>query len=110
MILKIACQCRRRRRHGFDPSVRKIPWRRKWQPTPVFLPGKSHGQRSLAGCIPWGHKESDMTEHTHAHALKILKMYWIRDAGGFFDLKSLQAIVHHVEKGRRMPLGEFIIP
>ena len=38
-----ACQCRRRKRHGFDPWVRKIPWRRKWQPTPVFLPGKSHG-------------------------------------------------------------------
>ena len=36
--------------------VRKIPWRRKWQPTPIFLPGKSHGQRSLAGYSPWGHK------------------------------------------------------
>ena len=46
---------------GFDPWVRKIPWRRKWQPTPVFLPGKSQGQRSLAGYSPWGHKESDTT-------------------------------------------------
>ena len=44
------------RRAGFDPWVGKIPWRRKWQHTPVFLPGKSHGQRSLAGCSPWGHK------------------------------------------------------
>ena len=47
------------------------PWRRKWQPTPVFLPGKSHGQRGLAGYSSWGHKESDMTEqlsmHTHKH-------------------------------------------
>ena len=42
--------------------VRKIPWRRKWQPTPVFLSGKPHEQRSLARCSPWGHKESDMTE------------------------------------------------
>ena len=42
--------------------VGKISWRRKWQPTPVFLPGKSHGQRSLAGYNPWGHKESDTTE------------------------------------------------
>ena len=42
--------------------VGKIPWRRKWLPTPVFLPGKSHGQRSLAGYSPWGLKESDMTE------------------------------------------------
>ena len=58
-----ACQCRRHKRLGFDPWVRKIPWRRKWQPTPVFLPGKSHGQRSLEGYIPWGHKESDTTEH-----------------------------------------------
>ena len=41
---------------GFDPWVRKIPWRRKWQPTPVFLPGKSHGQRNLVGYSPWGHK------------------------------------------------------
>ena len=44
--------------------VRKIPWRRKWQPTPVFVPGKSYGQRSLVGYSPWGRKESDMTEHT----------------------------------------------
>ena len=49
-------------RPGFDPWVRKIPWRRKWQPTPVFLPGDSHGQRSLVGYSPWGHKESDKTE------------------------------------------------
>ena len=46
----------------FDPQVRKIPWRRAWQPTPVFLPGESHGQRSLAGYSPWGRKQSDMTE------------------------------------------------
>ena len=43
-------------RCGFSPWGRKIPWRRKWQPTPVFLPGKSHGQRSLADYSPWGHK------------------------------------------------------
>ena len=42
-----ACQCRSCRRHGFDPRGRKIPWRRKWQPTPLCLPGESHGQRSL---------------------------------------------------------------
>ena len=40
----------------FDPWVWKIPWRRKWKPTPIFLPGKSHGQRSLEGCSPWSHK------------------------------------------------------
>ena len=47
---------------GFDPWVRKIPWGRKWLPTPVFLPGESHGPRSLAGYSPWGCEESDMTE------------------------------------------------
>ena len=52
------CQCGRL---GFNPCVRKIPWRRKWQPTPVFLPGEFHGQRSLVGYSPWGHKESDKT-------------------------------------------------
>ena len=46
----------------FDPWVGKIPWRRKWQPTPVFLLGESQGQRSLAGYSPRGPKESDMTE------------------------------------------------
>ena len=51
----------------FDPWVRKIRWRRKWQPTPVLLPGKSHGWRSLIGYSPWCHKESDMTEQLHFH-------------------------------------------
>ena len=51
------CQCKRRKRGRFDPWVRKIPWRRKWQPTPVFLPGgESHGQRSLGSYGPWGRK------------------------------------------------------
>ena len=53
-----ACQCRRHKRYWFDPWVRKIPWKRAWQPTPVSLPGAFHGQRTLA----WGCKELDMTE------------------------------------------------
>ena len=53
-----ACQCRRHRRCGFDHCVGKIPWKRKWQPTLVFLPGKFHGQRSLADYSPRGCKES----------------------------------------------------
>ena len=69
------CQCRRHKRHRFDPWIRKIPWWRAWQPTPVFLIGKFHGQRSLGGYSPWGCKESDTTKqlsmHTHA-AWKIL--------------------------------------
>ena len=47
---------------GFDPWVRKVRWRRRWQPAPAFLPGKSHAWRSLAGHSPWGRKESDTTE------------------------------------------------
>ena len=58
-----ASQCRRRKRRGFDPWISKIPWRRKWQPTPEFLPGKSHRQKTLAGFGPWDHKESDIAEH-----------------------------------------------
>ena len=58
------CQCRRHKGCGFDPCVGKIPWRRAWQPTPVFLPGESHGQRSLAGYSPWGRKELDTAEVT----------------------------------------------
>ena len=50
------CHCRRCRRHGFDPWVGKIPWHRKWQPTPVFLPGEFHGQKSLVGYSPQGRK------------------------------------------------------
>ena len=58
----ICLQCRR---PGLDPWIRKIPWRRKWQPNPVLLPGKSHGWRRLIGYSPWGHKESDTTEQLH---------------------------------------------
>ena len=60
-----ACQCRRHRRHGFNPWIRKIPWSRKWRSIPVFLPGEFYGQRSPVGFSPWGCKESDMIEHPH---------------------------------------------
>ena len=59
------------RRPGFDPWVGKIPWRGKWQPIPVFLPGKSHGQWSMVGYCPWGRKESDMTERLHFASLPL---------------------------------------
>ena len=61
-----ACQ---RRRCGFNPWVGKITWRRDWQPAPVFLPGKSHGETSLADCSPWSHRESDTTEQLSTWAL-----------------------------------------
>ena len=74
-----AYQCRTHRRCRFDPWVRKIPWRRKWQPTSVFLHGKSQGQRSLVGYSSWGHKESDTTEGpttTNNQLWTIVIMYW----------------------------------
>ena len=68
-----APQCKR---CGFNPWVRKIPWRRKWQPTPVFLPGKSHRKRYLVCYSPWSHKDLDMTEPTHTHTHLIFKTFW----------------------------------
>ena len=66
---KSTCQCRRFKRHGFDPWVGKMPWSRKWQPTPLFLPGKSHGQRSLADYSPGRCRVRHdwATEYTHVH-------------------------------------------
>ena len=67
---------KKKERDTFDPWLRKIPWRRKWQPTPVLLPGKFRGQRSLVGYSTWVHKESDTTErtqtHTHTYVQNIL--------------------------------------
>ena len=66
-------QCRKHRRHRFDPWVGKIPWRKNWQPTPVYLPGESHGQRSLVIYSSRGCKESDTTEQlsdwAHMHTI-----------------------------------------
>ena len=72
-MVRICLQCRRLKRHRFNPWVRKILWSRKWQPTPVFLPGKFHGQRSLAGYNAWGHKKLDMTEHACMHIYYLRK-------------------------------------
>ena len=66
------------KKHRFDPWVGKIPWRRAWKPTPVFLSGESHRQRSLVGYRPQGRKESDTTEVTactHAYISEIAKFF-----------------------------------
>ena len=75
----ISCQFRRCRRHGFDPWVGKFPWSRKWQPIPVFLPGKFHEQRSLAGYSPWSHKELDTADRLtlSLHFLLTLKLHLV---------------------------------
>ena len=67
-----ACQCRRCKRRRFDPWVRKVPWRRKWQPTLVFSPWKSHGQRSLWDRVQgvarsWTQQSNYAQQHTHTH-------------------------------------------
>ena len=67
-------QCGRPR---FNPWVGKILWRRKWQPTPVLLPGKSFGQRSMVGYSPRGHKESDTTERLHFTSLHYQYVYFL---------------------------------
>ena len=67
------CQCRRHKTCGFDLWVGKIAWRRAWQPTPVFLPGESHGQRTLVGYSPKSHKTQTLLKwlSTHMHELTI---------------------------------------
>ena len=69
---KPACQCRKCKRPGFDPWVGKIPWRRECQPTPIFLPGEFHGQRSLAGYSPRGYKELDTTERLSMQYIRFI--------------------------------------
>ena len=80
---ELACQCRRHKRRGFNPRVRKIPWSREWQPTLIFLLRKFHGQWSLVGYSPWGLEEWDTTElahthtHTHTHTMLCITFPWL---------------------------------
>ena len=69
-------QRRKCKGRGFNAWVGKIPWRRAWQPTPVFLPGESHGQRSLARYGPWGCKELDTTEVTYHMCIINIYVYY----------------------------------
>ena len=83
----------------FDPWVGKIPWRRKWQPTPVFLPGESHGRRSVVGYRPRDRQESDTTERLHFHFKKAMaphsstlawKIPWTEEPGGLQSMGLLR--------------------
>ena len=85
------CNARERlqyRRPRFDPWVRKIPWRRKWQPTSVFLPGKFHEQRRLAGYSPWGHKSRTWLS---------AKPRKCTESGGQYSILSLHTIFQYTE-------------
>ena len=71
MVKNLLANVRTHRRCRFDSWIRKIPWRTKWQPPPVFLPGESHVQRSLVGYSPQGLKESDATEQARMHTTSL---------------------------------------
>ena len=110
-----ACQCRRCKRCRFDPWVGKMPCSRKWQVTAVFLPGKSHGQRSLVGYCPWGHKELDMTERACTHTRYIyvhIVHLWLCQHHSMWDLSSLTrdwTCVHGVPWTLRWVLNHWTI-
>ena len=113
-----ACQCRRCMKCGFDPWVWKIPWKRIWYLPPVFLPGKFHEQRSLAGYSSWGHNESDMTNTMHAHThvcvcvfiyIHIIHIYmglpwWLREV--VKNPPTMQQMVGSVTGSGRSPGGQ----
>ena len=88
---KICLQCRR---PGFDPWVGKIPWRRKWQCSPVLLPGKFHGQRSLVSYNPWGPKESDTTEQLTPTYSHLMRSYSILFLGQTIKVQRDQILMH----------------
>ena len=77
-------------RPGFSSCIGRIPWRRKWQPTPVFLPGEAHGQERLAGYSPRGHKESDTAKRlTHRSLLKVCDVPGTRLRSGDVAYKTM---------------------
>ena len=82
-----------------ETRVGKIPWRRKWQPTPVFMLGKSHGMRSLGGYSPWGHKESDTTERLQLSSALVLRYQMHRREQSYRDLVLLRLIFLFEGKG-----------
>ena len=88
---KICLQCRRLE---FDPWVRKIPWRREWLPTPIFLPGESHKQRSLAGYSPWCCKEFDMTKQLTLRIFKTIRSNILNEYSFVFSPECLKCKVN----------------
>ena len=99
LVAQIVSIYLQRMRPVFDPWVEEIPWRREWQPTPVCWPGESHGQRSLEGNSPWGHKQSDRPEQLTFHFSMpslVLTLLW-GEIGDLMTsisaLKMLQLIV-----------------
>ena len=100
--------CRRCRRPRFDPWVGRIPCRRAWQPTLAFLPGESHGQRSLAGYSLWGRKESDSTEHTIRERLENLlvatKQGYLKEMSLLFNTLS-RLVITFLPRSKRFSIS-----
>ena len=90
------------RRCGFDPLIRKILWRRKWQPTPVFLLEESHGQSSLMGYSPWGRKELDSTEWPSPHSTLVQEQNSIYTL--FFGALNFTFTTRHIHNRALFPL------
>ena len=80
------CQCRRSKRHGFSPWIGKIPWRRAWQSTPVFLPGEYQGQRRLVGYSPYHCKQLDTTKQLSTHTQFLMLESSVNHTTEFFFL------------------------
>ena len=104
------CQCRRCKRYGFDPLVKKIPWSRKWQPAPVCLPGRFHGQRSPWVTVHGVRKELDTLSywactHTHTHTHT-----WWKLAGYFFKTLAKTAFQNSMWHFHSLPSGALITP
>ena len=93
VVEETASQCRRCKRHQFDPGVGKIAWRRKWQTHSSILAWKFHGQRSLAVYSPWSQSQTRLSAHTHSkfilYVLSSEHLYqFFREKNQFFDLKT----------------------
>ena len=93
MAQTVKCLTTMQETRRFNPWEGKIPWRRKWQLTPVLLPGKSHGRRILIGYSPWGCKELDMTERLHSFFPSAHSGPWLTEALSDLDLEVGEAQV-----------------
>ena len=96
--IRICLQCRRHRRWGFNPWIGKIPLSRKWQPTPIFSPGKLHGQRSRTGFSSCGHKEIGLSAHIHTERNSDLENYVLKKLVPLFFLKTFNVFNHKNKK------------
>ena len=103
-----ACQCRRHKRHQFDPWVGKILWRKAWPPTSVYFLGESHGQRGLAGYSPWGHQElgHDRSDFASHKLSSLVKVSFSTSACQHPKTQSNICLFYSWNQARECPLGE----